>query len=182
MLGEVATYVSGFIQQICDNGTIAVKQYFHRNSPGIGGENFIPQCLIDVCWENYLGEKLELVVTAMQELETPMRQVARTSGIGDAVRYVAGDAVVDTVGDLFKQIMPKQNELTYVFVGLALCELGSRLYRRLNAQTHNTLPNLPILMPANPQLIPAVQANFEVNDAVLRVANNAPTYRLKHGR
>jgi hypothetical protein len=181
MLGELATYVSGFIQQICDNGTIAVKQYFHRNSPGIGGENLIAHCLIDICWENSLGEKLELVVTAMQEFEKPMRQVAKNYGIGDAVRSVAGDAVVDTVGDLFKQIMPKQNELIYVFVGVALCELGFRLYRRLNEQTHHTLPNLPV-MPVNPQLPPAVQTNFEVNDAVLRVANNRPTHRLKYGR
>lgn len=75
-----------------------------------------------------------------------------------------------------------RNEIIYAFVGMALFDLGSRLYRKLNAQTHNTLPNLPVLMPANPQLTPAFHANFEVNDAVLRVANNAPTHRLKYGR
>ncbi len=178
MLGIITTHFSGFIQQICDNGTIAVKQFFYQNSPGIAGEKYIPQCLIDTCWENYLGEKLEMVITAMQELETPLCQVAKSYGIDDAIRYVAGDALADTAGDVFNQLMSQKKELLYAVVaGMVLGRLSSeikkRIYNRFNRQNVHPQANHIYMNVAIPAAIqPTNQA------VTMHVDHNAMTREI----
>lgn len=177
MLGTITKHFSGFIQQICDNGTIAVRQHFYRNSPGIAGETYIPQCLIDTCWENYLGEKLEVVITAMQELETPIYQVAKSYGIGDAMRSVAGNAVVDTVEEVFNQLMSQKKEIFYsvvaaIVLGKLAFEIKKRMNHRLNLQAPHNQVNIIFAMQAiNP---PGIQA---LNHAAVVLANHGDVKR-----